>query len=473
MELVQNTELRQELFLSTELQQGIAILQMSAVDLAEHVKQCIEENPFLDDDNRECLQHTQPANESERPISVDATSDPTNMTPENSRSENQSDKDSTDFLTQEDTLTESLVKQLHLSTSSPTDLRIGEFIINSLDDNGYLRISVEEVARIFGVDTAEVSHTLCIVQHMEPPGIAARNLSECLAIQLKARNALEGPVRKILEGGLPEFGKASPDQIAKEKGVTLEEIDVALDILRTCDPRPGAQFKKASGTIWPEVIVEPTEKLENGIGTEVDIDIDCSKEDGGYYVHLQDFFLPYLKINDRYRTMAKTEKNKETEKYLKRKLDEAESLVDNIHYRKEALFKISCCIVELQHEFFSQGIDYLHSLTMERVASLTGYSKSTVSRIANGNYMQTPHGVFELRFFFQPSATGDGANTVAQASVKHRLAEMVRAEDPYNPLSDQEIADRLGKESIPISRRTVGKYRAELNILPRSLRKRV
>lgn len=472
MELVQNTELRQELFLSTELQQGIAILQMSAVDLAEHVKQCVEENPFLDDDNREWLQHTQPANESERSISVDAASDSIDMTPAGGRSANQSDKDFTDFLTQEDTLTESLVKQLHLSTSSPADLRIGEFIIDSLDDNGYLRISVEEVAHILDVDVANVSRALCIVQRMEPAGIAARNLSECLAIQLKARNALEGPARKILEGGLPEFGKASPDQIAKEKGVTLEEIDVALDILRTCDPRPGAQFKKASGTIWPEVIVEPAEKNEDGIGTEVDSDIDCSKEGGRYYVRLQDFFLPHLKINDRYRTMAKTEKNKETEKYLKRKLDEAESLVGNIRYRKEALFKIACCIVELQQDFLDRGIDFMHSLTLEKVASLTGYSKSTVSRIANGNYMQTPRGVFELRFFFQPPATSDGANAIAQASVKHRLAEMIRAEDPYDPLSDQEIADRLEKESIPISRRTVGKYRAELDILPRSLRKR-
>lgn len=472
MELVQNTELRQELFLSTELQQGIAILQMSAVDLAEHVKQCIEENPFLDDDNREWLQHTQPANESERSISVDVTSDPTSMTPADGRSANQSDKDFTDFLTQEDTLTESLVKQLHLSTSSPTDLRIGEFIIDSLDDNGYLRISVEEIAHILGVDTAEVSRALYIVQRMEPAGIAARNLSECLAIQLKARNALKGPARKILEGGLPEFGKASPDQIAKEKGVTLEEIDMALDMLRTCDPRPGAQFKRASGTIWPEVIVEPAEKLEDGIGTEIDSNIDCSKEGGRYYVRLQDFFLPHLKINDSYRTMAKTEKNKETEKYLKRKLDEAESLVGNIRYRKEALFIIACCIVELQQDFLDKGIDFLHSLTLEKVASLTGYSKSTVSRIANGNYMQTPRGVFELRFFFQPPATSDGANAIAQASVKHRLAEMIRTEDPYDPLSDQEIADRLEKESIAISRRTVGKYRAELDILPRSLRKR-
>ena len=472
MELVQSTELRQELFLSTELQQGIAILQMSAIDLSEHVKQCVEENPFLDDSDWEWPQHTQPASEFKQTISVNTASESMSSAPEGGKSANRSDKDFADFLAQEDTLADSLVEQLHLSTRSPAELRIGEFIIDSLDENGYLRISVEEVAHILGFDVAEASCALRIVQHMEPAGIAARNLSECLAIQLEARGALEGPVRKILEGGLPEFGKASPDQIAKEKGVTLEEIDVALDILRTCDPRPGAQFKKASGTIWPEVIVEHAEKPEGAIGTEVGIDIGCSKEGGGYYVHLQDFFLPHLKINDRYRTMAKTERNKETEKYLKRKLSEAESLVGNIRYRKEALLKIACCIVELQQDYLDKGIDFMHSLTLETVASLTGYSKSTVSRIANGNYMQTPRGVFELRYFFQPPATGDGMSAIAQASVKHRLVEMIRTEDPHNPLSDQEIADRLEKESIPISRRTVGKYRAELDILPRSLRKR-
>lgn len=470
MKLAQSTELHQELFLSTELQQGIAILQMSAVDLTEHVKQCIEENPFLDDDNREWPQHMQSANGSERPISIDTDSEPRDIPPADARTPNQPDKDFTDFLAQEDTLADSLIKQLHLLVGSSTGLRIGEFIIDSLDENGYLRISVEEAAYILGADAAEVSRVLRIVQHMDPVGIGARNLSECLAIQLEARNALKGPVRKILEGGLPEFGKASPDQIAKEKDVTLEEIDVALDMLRTCDPRPGARFKQLSSTIWPEVIVEPGGK--DAIGAIVNDNVGCAEESGGYYVYLQDFFLPHLKINDRYRIMAKTEKNKETEKYLKRKLSEAESLVGNIRYRKDALFKIACCIVELQQDFLDKGIGFMHSLSLGKVASLTGYSKSTVSRIVNGNYMQTPRGVFELRFFFQPPATGDGADGIAQVSVKHRLSEMIRAEDPHSPLSDQEIADRLEKESISISRRTVGKYRAELNILPRSLRKR-
>lgn len=200
MKLVQSTELHQELFLSTELQQGIAILQMSAADLTEHVKQCIEENPFLDDDNREWPQHMQPANGSERPINIDTGSEPRDIPPADVRTSNQSDKDFTDFLAQEDTLADSLIKQLHLSVGSSTDLRIGEFIIDSLDENGYLRISVEEAAYILGADATEVSRVLRIVQHMDPVGIGARNLSECLAIQLEARNALKGPVRKTLEG---------------------------------------------------------------------------------------------------------------------------------------------------------------------------------------------------------------------------------------------------------------------------------
>lgn len=471
MELTQRTELRQELFLSTELQQGIAILQMSASDLSQHVKQCAEENPFFDDTDQEWPQHVKPSSEYKPSISVDATLESMDGALENGGYANRSDRDFADFLAQKGTLADSLIEQLHLATDSPSEQSIGEFIIDSLDDNGYLCISTDEIANMLGVDESDVLRVLDIVQHMEPAGIAARNLTECLAIQLEVRKALIGPVKKILEGGLPEFGKASPERIAKEKNVSLEEIDEALDKLRTCNPRPGAGFSAPSRTIWPEVIVEPAKNVRGAN------DVDASAADpietiGSYCVHMQDFFLPHLRINNRYRTLAKSEKNKETEKYLKRKLDEAESLVDNIHYRKEALFKISCCIVELQHAFFCHGIDHLQSLTMEKVASLTGYSKSTVSRIASGNYMQTPRGVFELRYFFQSPITSDGTSTVAQASAKHRLSEIVRTENPYNPLSDQEIADQLREESIPISRRTVGKYRAELDILPRSLRKR-
>ena len=471
MELTQSAELHQELFLSTELQQGIAILQMSAIDLSEHVKQCVEENPFLDDSDWKWPQHESAPSEYKQTVSVDATLEKIGNAFESGNYASRSDKDFADFFAQESTLTDNLVEQLHLLASSPSEQSIGEFIIESLDGNGYLRVSTTEIAETLGADENEVLHALDVVQHMEPAGIAARDLTECLTIQLKARDTFTGPVKKILEGGLPEFGKASPERVAKEKGVSLGEIDEALDVLRTCNPRPGAGFNAPPQTIWPEVVVEPAEYRQSA--NEVDVaTADSAENHDGYCVRLQDFFLPHLKINNHYRTLAKSEKNRETEQYLKRKLDEAESLIDNIHYRKEALFKISCCIVELQHEFFSRGIDHLQSLTMEKVASLTGYSKSTVSRISSGNYMQTPHGVFELRYFFQSSIASDGTSTVAQASAKHRLMEMVRTENPYDPLSDQEIADLLRKESIPISRRTVGKYRAELNILPRSLRKR-
>lgn len=465
MELIQSTELRQELHLTVELQQGVSILQMSASDLTEHVKQCIEENPFLDDSDWAWPRHPKTVGEFTSTVSVDALSKPRGSSLRaDDRAERSSDEFS-DFLAQEDSLADDLLEQLHLLTGSLTERAIGEFIIDSLDENGYLRISVEDIARILDVDAGQVLHVLRRIQHLEPVGIAARNLSECLAVQLEARGELSGPVLKILEGGLPEFGKASPAQIAKEKGVTLEEIDAALDLLKTCNPRPGAQFKKPSSTIWPEVVVEPADNADETAA-------DTVQTEGRYCVYLQDFFLPHLQVNSAYRTLAKTEKNKGTEQYLTRKLKEAESLIGNISYRKNTLFKVACCIVESQLDFFDRGIDYLRSLTMEEVASATGFSPSTVSRISNGNYMQTPRGVFELRFFFQPAATSDGASTLSQASVKHRLATIVRGENPRSPLSDQEIADRLGRDAIPISRRTVGKYRAELGILPKSLRKR-
>ena len=463
MELIQSTEIRQELHLNIELQQGISILGMSASDLTEHVKQCVEENPFLDDNDLSWPQHPKSEEEFKSTISIERFQRRGASSQDGERAEDEP----FDQFSQESSLAEDLLGQFRLLTDSEVERNIGEFIIDSLDENGYLRISVEDIARILGVDANQTLRVLRRIQHLEPIGVGSRNLSECLAIQLEARGELSGPALKILEGGLPEFGKASPAQIAKERGVTLEEIDVALDILKTCDPRPGARLKKPSSTIWPEVVVEKVD-----FGDETGRPGGAVEAEGDYRVYLQDLLLPHLQVNEYYRTIAKTEKNKNTEQYLTRKLKEAESLIDNIRYRKEALFKIACCIVELQLDFFDRGIDYLQSLTMDRVAALTGFSPSTVSRISNGNYMQTPRGVFELRFFFQPAASSDGASTLSQASVKHRLKALIRQEDPYNPLSDQEIANRFKLEAIPISRRTVGKYRAELNILPRSLRKR-
>ena len=236
-------------------------------------------------------------------------------------------------------------------------------------------------------------------------------------------------------------------------GISLAQLGEALDVIRSCNPRPASQFGRPSRPIWPEVVV-------------------TSCDDGTYEVSLQDFYLPHLKINPTYRAMASHVKEHETETYLSEKLKEAESLIDGINFRHATLYKVACCIVQMQVEFFEKGYDCLRPLTMAQVAEATGVSESTVSRISNGNYMQTPRGVFELRFFFHSSAYQGADRVVSSVSVKHRIGELVDREDPSNPLSDQAISEALEREGVSVSRRTVNKYREELGIPARAARRR-
>ena len=241
--------------------------------------------------------------------------------------------------------------------------------------------------------------------------------------------------------------------IARDMGISLAQLGEALEVIRTCNPRPASQFGRPSRPIWPEVVV-----------TAVD--------DGTYEVSLQDFYLPHLKINPTYRAMASNVKEHETETYLSEKLKEAESLIDGINFRHATLYKVACCMVQMQVEFFEKGYDCLRPLTRAQVAEATGVSESTVSRVSNGNYMQTPRGVFELRFFFHSSAYQGTDRVVSSISVKHRIGELVDCEDPSNPLSDQAISEALEREGVSVSRRTVNKYREELGIPARAARRR-
>lgn len=358
------------------------------------------------------------------------------------------------YCSDDDTLAAYLKQQLIVQSLSPEMRRSCEYLIGNIDENGYLVVTVEAAAQLLGSSEGSVLDALRVIQCFDPPGVGARDLAECLAIQLEVKNQLSPLAKRVLEDYLPSFEKKSPAQIAHDMGVTHAELEAVLDAIRQCNPYPGAQFGRVSNPIWPEVVVE-----EAG-------------ERGAYAVRLQDFFLPHLQINEHYRTLALSKDCGGAEDYLKEKLKEAEALIANIDYRRVTLYKVACCIVELQSSFFDEGFNRIRPLTMERVAHLTGLSEATISRIANGNYMQTPRGVFELRFFFQAVAASEAGCEVAQASVKHRIAEIIKEEDPCRPLSDQAIAEQLAQEGAGVSRRTVNKYRTGMGIPAQSFRKR-
>lgn len=454
MELSQQVSVRHELHLTPELRQGISVLQMSAVDLTEYVRQSVEENPFLDDDDWEWPRHAQTTDEYSKIVSSDelALSSAVGKMDYGFQPSAEGGSLESSFIENE-TLADHLLSQLRLQVGDERLLGIGEVIVGCLDGEGYLRETLDDIAALCGASECEVGQIVALLQRMDPVGIASSCLAERLKKQLEAKGLLSEDAVVFLDKYLLDFGRKNPSQIARAMGVVPAVLDSVLEDIRGCDPHPAAQFGRSSDAIWPEVLVEGPD------------------EEGSYAVSLQDFFLPHLKVNQQYKTLAKACDNGEAAAYLKEKLRQAESLIDNIEYRSTALFKVACCIVEYQQDFFREGASGMRPLTMGVVALATELSLSTVSRIANGNYMQTPRGVFELRYFFQAAASTSVSCDASRESVKHRLSELVAQEDPHRPLSDQTLADVLKEEGLQVSRRTVNKYRDELGIPPKSFRR--
>ncbi len=490
MDLSQRPDLAQQqtLHLTTELKQGLAVLQLNAANLAEYVSSCIEENPVfvdtLDDvdnapktDTRRDETASDTPNEkvsfstadSNRTVYAGMEGHPHRLStdailegrghgsPETFDFERRDMSQRTfsfdRYLEVPETLTEHVMSQLRMLTDDERVRAIGGFIAGNLDSSGYLTMTADEIAQTLGATTDDIEQVLDIIQHLQPLGLAARSLAECLKPQLEAEGLLSPLVEDLLANHLADLEKKSVASVAHDMGVPPSELEQELENIRRCNPRPGLQFDTSSDPIWPEVVVE-------------------RESPGTYTVRLNDLYLPNLKIDERYRTIASTIKDKETSNYLKEKIREAEGLIEGIAYRNATLYKVACCITEMQTEFFDEGFDRLRPLTMGRVAEIVGVSQSTISRIANGNYMQTPRGTFELRFFFHGATQADGAVEVSSLSVKKRIREIIEAENPVKPLSDQSIANELQSEGVEISRRTVAKYRDQLGIPVRAARKK-
>lgn len=477
---------QQSLHLTTELQQGLTILQLNATDLAEYLCMCLEENPVLidvstRDDPLRCSSVRSDETISDTPSGTDSssTADANRtvyagidrrvsrlsidalMEGRGSGSPATFDSERRDmsqrvfsidrYLATSESLSEHIMSQLRLLTADERVRSIGYFIANSLDSSGYLTVSVGEAAEILGVSAGDVEHALSIVQRLDPPGIAARDLAECLRLQLDAEGRMTPTLESLLDAHLGDIAKKSVASVARDMRVSADELNEALAEIRSCNPRPGTQYQTEDDAVWPEIIVE---RMGQGL----------------YDVRLQDVFLPDLRVDQEYRTLAEDARDKEASSYIKSKIREAEGLIEGVAYRNATLYKVACCVVELQSEFFDEGISRLRPLTMSQVAEKVGVSPSTVSRLANGNYMQTPRGTFELRFFFHGAVQSESSVEVSSKSVKRRMREIIEAENPSKPLSDQAIAEALRLDGVEISRRTVAKYRGQLGIPVRAAR---
>ncbi|EIW00450.1 RNA polymerase sigma-54 factor [Thermoanaerobacter siderophilus SR4] len=418
----------QKLIMTPELKQAIEILQLNSLELNALIEQELETNPLLEkeevieEDIYESNDFTELAKyirETEERMYYDDSDD-----------EEIEEVNYENFVSTKPSLTDHLLFQLHITPVSPKIQKICEYIIFSLSPSGYLREDIKDIAEILECTEEEVLEGLSIVQSFDPPGIAARNLQECLKLQLLAQDSYKGIVKELVDYHLEEIAEGKYSYLAKLYNISLKEVQQAVDFIKKLNPKPGSSF---SSTADVRYIVP---------------DVEVIKREGEYFVIVNDSVTPKLKINNYYHSILNSH-DEEAKKYINSKLQSAMWLIKSLESRKETLYKVVKAIVELQRDFLDKGINYLKPMTQKQIADIVGIHESTVSRAINGKYVATPRGLFELKFFFQSGISNKNGNEFSAETIKNLIKKLIEEEDPTNPLSDQKIADIL-KEKILI-----------------------
>ncbi|NLL18421.1 MAG: RNA polymerase factor sigma-54 [Clostridia bacterium] len=459
-----NLEQTQKLIITPELRQAIAILQLSSQELTEFVEAELLENPVLELAEVE----EAPAEEAAAGEETAAETEQFDLDWQEyfadgrdigytGMAETRIEETSFEqFVSEESTLHDHLLWQLKLSQAQPEIIEIGEFLIGNIDDNGYLRISVEEAVEALGCQEHEVLTALELIQEFDPPGVAARNLVECLLLQLDSTYGEQPLARTIIVDYLEDLGEGRITKIAKNLGVSPGEVQEAGDLIKTLDPKPGRRFGDNTSTryIIPDVAVE--------------------KVAGEYVVLVNDYTGSRLRINPQYRSILVQgiSGEEDTKKFIESKLNSAVWIIKSIEQRRLTLYRVVKTIVDFQKDFLDYGIRHLKPLTLKQVADVVDLHESTVSRAIANKYVQTPQGVHELKFFFASGVEKAGGQGVASESIKKAMKELIDKEDPANPLTDQALTDALKRQGVRISRRTVAKYRDEMGIPSAGRRKR-
>lgn len=359
-----------------------------------------------------------------------------------------------------ETMSEHLLEQLHLINLNEVEFRIGEYIIYNLRDDGYLdsEVSMETTSQIFDTTIESVEKVLSLVQGFDPPGIAARNLRECLTIQLEAKNEngdFDIPLR-ILKDAYTDFINRRFEKVADILEISLDEVKEALIEISKLNPKPGEGYSDAKQNyIVPDFFVEIV--------------------DDEPVISLNEYKTPGLRISNHYKKMIRQPKklDKDVRKFLKDKIDSAKWFIKAIRQRQVTMQKTMEAIVQRQYEFFMQGPEHIKPMIMKDVAEDIEMDISTVSRVCKGKYVDTDYGVFELKFFFNEGMATDEGEDISTLRIKERLKEIIATENPRKPFSDEKLAVMLNKEGVPIARRTVAKYREQLDIPVARLRRNI
>lgn len=430
---------KQQFLLAPQLQQAIHILQLPTLDLNNLIEQELESNPCLE--IPEVDAQVLAKQKEDFPVARnDADLSEPEPTP----------------LFYQVTLAEHLLSQLRLAYSSDKELEIGELIIGSLNESGYLELSLEEIARIANVDISLVEGVQRKVQSFEPVGCGSSNARECLLAQLRAKGEESSLEYKIIGSYLDDLAGKRYALLSKNLGVSLEDIRLAVKRISLLEPKPGRQFVYTDKSIYviPDILV-------------------VKNANGEYKVAANDSELPALRISQFYKSLLNKENlSSEERDFIFGHIQRGQDFIRGIKMRQETIRRLASYVVETQQEFFEKGREYIKPLTFKQVALAIERDESTVCRTVANKYMDTPQGVFKLRDLFSGQVNAvDDSGSISSASVKERIRILVDKEDKSKPLSDEDILEKLKSENIKISRRTISKYRKEFKILPSYLRK--
>ncbi|MBW1971757.1 MAG: RNA polymerase factor sigma-54 [Deltaproteobacteria bacterium] len=472
LDLKQDLKLTQQLIMTPQLQQAIKILQLSRLELRELINQELKENPLLEEelDTSEENENTQQLQDlEEEPIDDEFKNESSKMEmdwesfmesyniepPPVWEKEAPKDLSFENIISSPQSLQDYLLWQLKMSHFSSKEEEIAEFIIGNIDDNGFLKETVENIATELAITPEKVEEVLNKIQQFEPLGVGARDIKECLLLQAKKKFPQDMIVQEIIKNNLNFLQNKNYTALSKKLKVSKETIYEAVKKILKLNPKPGASY----GDFQVQNIIP---------------DLFVFKVDNDYIIVLNDDGLPRLRISSYYRKLFKDKKGiySEAKEFIQEKLKSATWLIKSIGQRQQTLYKVAKSIVKFQRDFFDKGINYLKPLILKDVADDIGIHESTVSRATNNKYLQCSHGIFELKFFFTHSIDSIEGKDVSSTTVKNMIREIIASEDPRKPLSDQEIVKTLKEKNISIARRTVSKYRELMNILPSNQRKK-
>jgi len=458
-----------------------SLLQLPALSLEHKIKLELEMNPLLELDEEMEMELEEEIDEEGATDLDEDTDDEAEEEPENDAMDDfekeeidwesiLNDEDNYEFKMPKDdsaevferpevaqtTLPEHLLSQLNMLPLSEDEIMIGEYIIWNINEHGYLSYDADLIAINLDVDRDEVEKVLKIIQQFDPVGIGARTLQECLLIQMEEFDPNDEIAIDILRDHFEDFTNKRYEKITKKMDLTLDDIRRVIEVVTKLNPKPGEGYVLLhQNVIVPDLVVE--------------------KEDDEFKISMNDWNIPHLRINNSYKKLLlnKKKSSKETRDYIRQSLESARWLINSIHQRRATILRVMETIIEQQREFFERGKDFLKPMILKDIADEIGMDISTISRVTNGKYVQTEHGVFELKYFFSERIHSDAGDDVSNKKIKSIIKGIIDEEDSNKPLNDQKIAEMLKEKGFKVARRTVAKYREQMMIPVSRLRRKI